>query len=445
MIAFRIRASTAYDDATRTYLVDHLDDPQHSTFARVVQIVLIVAVLGSTLLTIIETMPEMRDHRDLFVVMDCCITTFFTLEFMLRLRAAECVFAFLINPYTLVDIIAVIPGYVELWLLYQARGIGNWHKMTGSMRTFRMIRVVRLIRIIRVLRDSQSAEQVFFLLRVIGQTGQSVFVGTALAIASIVLLAATLVYFFEAPVCLVDTSINGNVVDLGGACPGGWHFNSIPLSAWWSIVTLTTVGYGDVVPTSVMGKLIGGMLCLAAALILCVSAALFTVNFQHRWVEEVAERNFRRKFEEDDDAIREYAEIHVLVNEFQERLDELLLEMRHNASDVVCGNVPAAIAPLLLSVEEQGALLTSDIRTFFYEVLASNWDQRDGNLSGLPLMYAISGEFSSPDLSDDELGLGLPTEFLVYLGSSLDSGREGSARTVGPESGAHSNGGRTPL
>merc|ERR1740117_2764432 len=79
----------------------------------------------------------------------------------------------------------------------------------------------------------------------------------------------------------------------GTTCKARSDFDTIPSGFWWALATLTTVGYGDMVPSTPMGKVLGGLTCVAGVMVISTAAALMSVHFQDRWQKEKAKADFR--------------------------------------------------------------------------------------------------------------------------------------------------------
>lgn len=153
------------------------------------------------------------------------------------------------------------------------------HKAVGSMRTLRMIRMVRLVRVLRVLRLAKAARHSQLLNIVIRglRSTDSGFLAIVMLMLFMMVIFASLIYFFES-----EGDIHGEA-DIGPQA-----FNSIPASFWWAIVTLTTVGYGDMVPTTIYGKVIGGFTAVTGVILSAIAVNLISINFKESYALERA-------------------------------------------------------------------------------------------------------------------------------------------------------------
>lgn len=149
----------------------------------------------------------------------------FTIEYFLRIIAhkknrIKYIFSF----YAIVDLLAILPFYIPFLIRLDLR----------------YLRILRLLRVFRIFKTAKYSNSLNFLIDVLIDKKKEL--GITLFIASILMLVSTfLVYFFENPT-------QPNV------------YTDLFTSVWWSLATLTTVGYGDIYPVTMMGKLIGGFL-----------------------------------------------------------------------------------------------------------------------------------------------------------------------------------------
>jgi len=182
----------------------------------------------------------------------------------------------------IIDLVAIVPYYVTLGAVLvdaeQSAG-GSSHAM--SLAILRVVRLVRVFRIFKLSRHSKG-------LQILGQTIRASMRELGLLIFFLmicVVLFSSAVYFAEAG--LDDQS----------------HFRSIPDAFWWAVVTMTTVGYGDMRPVSAWGKLVGSMCAIAGVLTIALPVPVIVSNFNYFYHRENADSlesdgNFRPpKFE----------------------------------------------------------------------------------------------------------------------------------------------------
>jgi len=182
-----------------------------------------------------------------------CIAVF-TIEIVLRLISTPQPRKFFLDPLNIIDLLAVLPFYIELVILQVYESQEYHNELSGEetdkkAEMFRILRIIRLIRVVRILRFSRYNQNLQTLGRsLIKSTREIGFLIMFYLIFSV--LCATIAYYVE-----------NEVKETG--------FTSIPSSLWWAIVTMTTVGYGDMYPQTAVGRFIGciavfcGILCVA--------------------------------------------------------------------------------------------------------------------------------------------------------------------------------------
>uniref|UniRef100_A0AC34Q586 BTB domain-containing protein n=1 Tax=Panagrolaimus sp. JU765 TaxID=591449 RepID=A0AC34Q586_9BILA len=233
------------------------ENPHTSSIALVFYYVTGFFIAVSVLCNIIETIPCKyvgdRDsvtcgdlYEKQFFVIDTACVIIFTIEYLLRLFAAPDRCRFIRSIMSVIDVVAILPYYIGL-------GLQDNKDISGAFVT---LRVFRVFRIFKFSRHSQG-------LRILGYTLKSCaselgFLVFSLAMA--IIIFATIMYYAEKKV--PET-----------------RFTSIPAAFWYTIVTLTTLGYGDVVPATVMGKIVGGICSLSGVLVIALPVPVIVSNF----------------------------------------------------------------------------------------------------------------------------------------------------------------------
>ena len=233
------------------------ENPHTSTAALVFYYVTGFFIAVSVGANVVETVPcNIRDNGepmscgDTFKVAFFCLDTacvmIFTCEYLLRLYAAPGRCKFMRSVMSVIDVVAIMPYYIGLI-------IKDNDDVSGAFVT---LRVFRVFRIFKFSRHSQG-------LRILGYTLKSCaselgFLVFSLAMA--IIIFATVMFYAEK-----------NVI--------GTTFTSIPAAFWYTIVTMTTLGYGDMVPGTMMGKIVGGVCSLSGVLVIALPVPVIVSNF----------------------------------------------------------------------------------------------------------------------------------------------------------------------
>ena len=198
----------------------------------------------------IETLPrfkvkESTEYKTINIIEAVC-ATWFTIEYLLRLATCPSKMKFMKDVLNWIDLFAILPFFIAVGL-------------PDRVKSIVMLRVVRLIRVIRILKLSRHS----FGLQILGHTLKASCRELCLLVFFMsigVIIFSSLIYYAE------KDSYNTK-------------FTSIPTAFWWSIVTMTTIGYGDVVPQTLQGKIIGTLCALCGVLVVALPVPVVVSNF----------------------------------------------------------------------------------------------------------------------------------------------------------------------
>ncbi len=206
-------------------------------------IALLIAILASVTLASVETLPQVREgnrYGGWLLAAEIIFTVFFAVEYLTRVWCVEKPTKYIFSFFGVVDLLAVLPSIVAFsWLMTgenSATDIVNGAGSYAVIRSLRLLRIFRLLRIGRLERESSELASAIWKAR----TKVVVFLGTVLIV---VIIAGTLMYEIE------QTANKSQI-------------HSIPEGIYWAIVTMTTVGYGDIVPKTFAGKIVSSLLIL---------------------------------------------------------------------------------------------------------------------------------------------------------------------------------------
>ena len=223
---------------------------------RLFDLVLLVLILSSVLVVVLDSVEAIRGrHRQVFDRLEFAFTLIFTLEYVLRLCSVRRPLRYARSFFGIVDLLAVLPTYMILFFP-EAAALLN-------------IRVLRLLRIFRILKLAAYIEEYSFLGEALLASRRKIAVFLA-TVLMIVLISGTLVYLVERPE-------NG--------------FTSIPVSVYWAITTVTTVGFGDIAPKTDIGRFIASLMMLLGWGILAVPTGIVTAEMTvRRWTPQRSTR-----------------------------------------------------------------------------------------------------------------------------------------------------------
>lgn len=206
-------------------------------------IALIVIILLSVVVVMLDSMPDLHgDYGRLFLQLEWFCTGFFTLEYLLRLWCSPNRKRYALSTFGIVDLLAILPTYIALFM--------------PDAASLLLIRLVRILRIFRVLRLLQFLREANVLARSMANSKRKIMV-----FFSIVLIITTI---FGCFMYVIEGPENG--------------FDTIPTSIYWAIVTITTVGYGDVVPHTWLGQTVASIGMLIGYAIIAVPTGIITAE-----------------------------------------------------------------------------------------------------------------------------------------------------------------------
>ncbi|MGB3548506.1 MAG: ion transporter [Saprospiraceae bacterium] len=216
----------------------------NTVVGRIFEIVLMMLIILSVLVVIIETVPTIEhDYRRVLIFIEWVLTVVFTLEYALRIYTARHPWRYVTGFYGLVDLISIIPTYLGLFI------VGS-----HSMSIVRALRLLRVFRIFKLTKFLSQGNMIMDALKA-SRTKISVFM-----------------FFILLMVCIFGSLMY--IVEAGA----GSGFDSIPRGIYWAIVTLTTVGYGDISPITPLGQLMASLIMIAGYAVLAVPTGIVSAE-----------------------------------------------------------------------------------------------------------------------------------------------------------------------
>ncbi len=215
------------------------DTPAGKTF----DVVLLILIFLSVVLVMLESVSELQgEYGDYFYLGEWIITIFFTVEYILRVISIKKPTAYIFSFYGLIDFISTIPLYLSFFI------VG-----TNALLTIRALRLLRVFRILKITRYIGEGNK---LAKALKDSRAKILV-FLFAVMILSVIAGTLMYIVEGP---------------------EHGFKSIPVSIYWCIVTLTTVGFGDIAPVTPLGQFIATVIMVMGYGIIAVPTGIVSAE-----------------------------------------------------------------------------------------------------------------------------------------------------------------------
>lgn len=211
--------------------------------SKLFDIILLWVILISVVIVVLESVPSLNGRfANFFFYAEWTITILFTVEYLLRIWSSKTPLRYVFSFWGLVDLLSILPTYLEL--------INFGFHYLLAIRIFRLLRVFRILKLVRFNREAQK------LLLAMKGSGYKIAV-FLMVVISIMVILGTLMY-------VIEGGENG--------------FTSIPQSIYWAIVTVTTVGFGDIVPQTILGKFLSSIAMIMGYAIIAVPTGIISVE-----------------------------------------------------------------------------------------------------------------------------------------------------------------------
>ncbi|MFO7722183.1 MAG: ion transporter [Bacteroidales bacterium] len=220
-------------------IIFEADTPEGKLF----DVLLMIAIVISITVVLLDSVAAYREnyHR-LFLFMEYFFTAIFTLEYLLRIYSIKKPVNYVVSFFGIIDLLSILPTYLAI--------------VIPGAQSLLIIRMFRLLRIFRVLKLARYHYASSYLINSLRAARHKIFVFLA-TVMTIVVIVGALMHLIEGP-------------EAG--------FVDIPTSIYWAIVTITTVGFGDIVPATSFGQLISSLLMITGYAIIAVPTGIITAE-----------------------------------------------------------------------------------------------------------------------------------------------------------------------
>ena len=213
---------------------------------RLFDVLLIIAIILSVIIVMLDSVVEYHNsYGNIFLKVEWIFTILFTIEYLFRIYCIRLPSSYIFSFFGIIDLLAILPTYISL--------------IIPGAAVFSVIRILRVLRVFRVLKLVQFMGEAELLKQAMIASKRKIFV-YLFFLLNLVIVLGSLMYLIE------------------GEKSG---FDSIPRSIYWAIVTLTTVGYGDISPTTNFGQFIAAIIMIMGYSIIAVPTGIVTssMNF----------------------------------------------------------------------------------------------------------------------------------------------------------------------
>lgn len=230
----------------RGRLHDILFETEHGVASRLFDIVLIVTILASVLVVMLDSVESIvARHGFALHLLEWVFTVLFTIEYAARLASVHSKRRYALSFFGIVDLLSIIPTYLSL-ILYDTRFLV-------------IIRVLRVLRIFRVLKLVRFLGEAHTLGRALAASRYRIVV-FLITVLTLVVILGSFMYLIEGPAA---------------------GFTSIPVAVYWAVVTLTTVGFGDITPITAVGQFLAAVIMLLGYGLIAVPTGIVGVELAH--------------------------------------------------------------------------------------------------------------------------------------------------------------------
>lgn len=228
----------------KLYRIIYFSDTKSGKFF---DIALLILILISTILAMLETVTIINvKFNRIFYLSQLIITILFTIEYTLRIATIKDKKEYILSPMGIIDFIAIVPFYLSL--------------IFPVLHFFVIVRMLRMLRIFRIFNLADYQQDGKYIVKALKESSRKIYIFLLFLVIFIIIIGACMY--------VIEGGKNG--------------FSSIPQSIYWAVVTITTVGYGDVSPATAGGKFLSIIVMLCGYSIIAVPTGIVTSQFRRQ-------------------------------------------------------------------------------------------------------------------------------------------------------------------
>ena len=232
----------------RGHLFDIIFETDTHRGARAFDVTLIVIILASVLVVMLDSVESIvAAHGPLLNFLEWVFTILFTIEYAARLASVQSKRRYALSFFGIIDFLAIVPTYLSLLL--------PGSEYLAIIRVLRVLRVFRVLKLVRYLGEMRT------LGRAMAASRYRIIV-FLITVVTLVVILGSIMYLIESPI-------------------EGTEFTSIPASVYWAVVTLTTVGFGDITPATTTGQFLASLIMLMGYGMIAVPTGIVSVELAH--------------------------------------------------------------------------------------------------------------------------------------------------------------------
>ena len=210
-------------------------------FGKLFDEILIVAIILSIMTVLLDSVSDYnKAFGNYLYIAEWIFTILFTIEYLLRTFCIKRPISYVLSPFGIIDLLSILPTYLSMIL--------------PGTQVLSVIRILRVLRIFRILKLVQYVGEANYLISALIASKRKIFI-FFFGVINIVVILGSIMYLIEG---------------------GQTGFSSIPKSIYWAIVTLTTVGYGDIIPNTSFGQAVSSLIMLIGYSLLAVPTGIIT-------------------------------------------------------------------------------------------------------------------------------------------------------------------------